>query len=338
MECIICYEIFLTRTHVIKHMRKVHLQHNDLKKIKEQLITVKKEAKRLSDENANLNGINTKLLHDNEQITNEIEKLKDENESLKSELITILKQNCDSNKSVAEKIIENNTIMAKAQVASNNTALSTIQFLTKYFADAPCIEKTTSSIMTDMIIYHDKGIKYGNQQSIDTNLTQEQKDEQVALILIKKFKADKLERFITKGILWYYKKEDPKEQSLWSTDTSRMIFLVKIPVDVGKNLISKWITDKNGDELRNYVIDPIIENMKNIFSNYHQICLEQLKDKNISVAKSNKIRKNQEDLGKMLYVVTDKNFPKTLLAGLISEFDIKKNPKIDLKQITDGKS
>ena len=49
--------------------------------------------------------------------------------------------------------------LATAQVINSQSNLTTIQFLQKYHCDAPCLEKTTRSMVTDMIIYGDKGIK-----------------------------------------------------------------------------------------------------------------------------------------------------------------------------------
>ena len=56
-------------------------------------------------------------------------------------------------------------------------------------------------------------------------------------------------------LLKHYKKNDPSEQSIWNSDTSRLTFLIK---DIVGDK-SEWVTDKKGVKLIKYVIKPVLE-------------------------------------------------------------------------------
>lgn len=303
MDCQLCLKTFSTKSNLAKHIKNIHPLSKDSDK--ECADDMKQKIDELSDK---------------------VCLLEKENNDLKNKIIALLEQTCESTKTItciADKVVDTNNIMAKTQAICNSSTLTTIEFLKKYYRDAPCLEKTTPDIFANMLMNNNKGVIIEEIHDIS-------QDEQLATILIKKFRADKLEKFIIEGILWYYKKENPKDQSIWSSDTSRMIFLVKVPVGVKKQTISKWITDKNGDELKDYVIEPILDNIKEIFNKYNKICIEKMDNIKLTNSSINKIKREQDDLTKMLYIITDKTFPRKLLSGLISEFDIKKNPKIEV--------
>ena len=71
-----------------------------------------------------------------------------------------------------------------------------------------------------------------------------------------------LHKYVGKIIVKEYKKENPQKQSIWSSDTSRLNFVIKQMV--GENDVSEWISDKSGIKISKYIISPLLDNIKNL--------------------------------------------------------------------------
>ncbi|ARF08115.1 C2H2-type zinc finger [Catovirus CTV1] len=75
-------------------------------------------------------------------------------------------------------------------------------------------------------------------------------------------------------IIEKHKKKDPSQQSFWSTDTSRLNYIVKSNNEIddkkkSKTIIKKgndseWIRDKGGVKITQLIIDPLLNNVKKI--------------------------------------------------------------------------
>ena len=60
---------------------------------------------------------------------------------------------------------------------------------------------------------------------------------------------------------------DPAEQSIWTTDTSRLTYVVKQLIS---NNSTKWIIDKKGVETKKYIITPLIKKIQELATDYHK--------------------------------------------------------------------
>jgi hypothetical protein len=78
--------------------------------------------------------------------------------------------------------------------------------------------------------------------------------------------------FIADILVKYFKKEDVTKQPMWSTDTSRCSYIIKILPD-------DWIKDKSGVTLLNKCIEPFINYIDDVIRKYS----ESLEDKEIKI-------------------------------------------------------
>lgn len=74
--------------------------------------------------------------------------------------------------------------------------------------------------------------------------------------------------FIGDYIVKLYKKEEPKDQSVWSTDISRLTYIISESCKKGENV---WTYDKKGVKLRSLIIDPALQYIK---TELHKFCQE----------------------------------------------------------------
>lgn len=69
-------------------------------------------------------------------------------------------------------------------------------------------------------------------------------------------KKNILNSYLGDIIIKYYKKEDPKDQSLWSTDSSRFKYILKELIASKKSM---WSEDDKGLKINKYIIEPLLQ-------------------------------------------------------------------------------
>ncbi len=116
------------------------------------------------------------------------------------------------------------------------TSVSAMSYVMKNYQNAPIFETITDTLLI--------------QQEVD--------DEKFAKALINYHEV--LDQYLGDIIIKLYKKDNPTQQSLWNTDTSRFTYMIKE--------ITKWSVDKNGKETIKYVIDPMLSHVLTLLHSY----------------------------------------------------------------------
>lgn len=83
-------------------------------------------------------------------------------------------------------------------------------------------------------------------------------------------------------IISQYKKIDPSDQSIWNTDSSRLTYVVRnVATDKDKKGKAKnfiWGSDKKGIKINNYLITPLLEQLKDMILNYDKDVCDNFDD------------------------------------------------------------
>lgn len=74
-----------------------------------------------------------------------------------------------------------------------------------------------------------------------------------------------LHRYLGDYIIKHYKTEDPAEQSVWTSDTARLTYLVKELIANNKTC---WIADKKGVKTREKIVKPVLDHVKERIKEY----------------------------------------------------------------------
>jgi prolyl oligopeptidase PreP (S9A serine peptidase family) len=121
-----------------------------------------------------------------------------------------------------------------------NKSMSNIGYLNLHYNQAKPLEKHSSGI---------RDLKINKDESLFSVITYYQRD-------------NSLHKFIGDFIISLYKKDDPKEQSLWTTDCSRLNYLVRTAIKK-KNI---WKIDKAGMIVKENIINPILFEIFSVLS------------------------------------------------------------------------
>lgn len=77
-----------------------------------------------------------------------------------------------------------------------------------------------------------------------------------------------LANFIGDYIIKLYKKEEPKNQSMWSTDISRLTYIIS--ESCGKDKSNMWAYDKKGLKIKKIIIEPALQYIKDVLFEFCQ--------------------------------------------------------------------
>ena len=124
------------------------------------------------------------------------------------------------------------------------TSISALSYVTKNYANAPTLE----------------AIKDYSYLGYDEN----DSDFDLIETLIYEHNTNTLPNYLGDFIVAYYKKLDPQKQSIWNSDTSRLTYVIKEII----NKKSDWAVDKKGIKTSKSIIDPLVEYIKQIVSDY----------------------------------------------------------------------
>jgi len=129
---------------------------------------------------------------------------------------------------------ENNELKQYIKTAKPATTynISIKKMIQQSYPDAPHLEK-----LDDYAILHDD----------DIDLMQD---------LIYYSQKNRAHKYLGDIIIKYYKKDDPKDQSLWSTDSSRLKYIIKELIATNN---SYWNEDDKGLKINKYIIDPLLK-------------------------------------------------------------------------------
>jgi len=125
------------------------------------------------------------------------------------------------------------------------TSVSTMAYVINNYKDAPALESLK-----------------------DYSAIQYEQDNTVFIEnLIYEHNSNKLHVYISDFIIKTYKKDDPTQQSLWNSDTSRLTYLIREIITINK---VDWKVDKKGIKTAKFIIEPILEYIDTQVRNYVQ--------------------------------------------------------------------
>lgn len=153
-----------------------------------------------------------------------------------------------------QSIVPDNTIRNNQTINNNQTYnISIKNCIQQNYPDAPALEGLSdyAKIMYDRDSETDENISMTPDDFIDT--------------LAYEYNNNHLYKYLGDFIIKYYKKEDPAEQSMWTSDTSRLTYIIK---ELLSNKKSIWNHDYKGIKTKEYIIAPLLKYIKGYIDDY----------------------------------------------------------------------
>lgn len=165
------------------------------------------------------------------------------------------------------------------------TYLSVKNFVLQNFPDAPALE-----CLKD---YDDSMESYKMIQNEEYDLLD---------VLMYYNEHGQLHKYLGDFLKANYKKTDPSKQSIWNSDASRLNYIIKEIISDKKS--SDWYSDKSGVKTKQYIIDPLINYIRELVVNHTKNlndCIQELMETD-EMTKEDHIEYNNkfEEMGKVV--------------------------------------
>lgn len=242
----------------------------------------------------------------------------------KQELINkLLKEKQDQEnqflKEMVKKLEEDkkqlNSIIEHYQKTINNagliikTSVSALSYIARNYQNAPVLEKL-------------------NDYTYITYKDDEDKADLIEM-LYTHYETKSLHKYLGDIIVKAYKKDDPNDQSVWTSDPSRLTYIIREIV----NQKAEWLVDKKGIKTTKYIIKPLMDYLDRYLSeNYNEII--QYIEKNVqymSTSELEKLSKNQNNYIHIIQQIRNNLLQPEILKYIAPYFHVTK-----LDQITNN--
>jgi hypothetical protein len=142
-------------------------------------------------------------------------------------------------------------------------------------------------------------------------------------IIIFNYSKQLFDQFVGNIIVNEYKKKNPLDQQIWSSDVTRLSFIVRrILKDMTNQKVDEkiWMQDKKGVCLTQLVIEPIIEEIRVIIFDYCDLCKSQMKVANLKEIE--KLSENVFYILKIMYEINTKEIHSKILKYIAPHFQL----------------
>lgn len=188
------------------------------------------------------------------------------------------------------------------------TSVSALSYIAENYDGAPVLKKL-------------KDYSYIKEQEVDEDDTDDEFD--LIGMLIYHDTKETLNEYLGNIIVEAYKKKDPKKQSIWNSDTVRLNYIIR-------DLINKkpdWTVDKKGVKTTKYIIDPLLEYIRDQVTNY---VLDNTADKFIHLTeyKLNQHAEKLNNCGQIIASIDNKSLSKSILKYIAPHFYLAKSEQL----------
>lgn len=232
--CEYCSKIFTKSYNLHRHMRickeKGNIDNEDITTLKSDHknrdIDIMEEF--MKNNNQIMKQIIDKVLVEKDKMINKV--LAEKEKVLKASHEAMIKR--DKDYEYMKRMLEGAGVIA-------NKSLSALNYSNVYYKDAP------------------KLLPMEKPASV---LNQNKDDDEFIERLIYKHGNKTLVRFIGTHIVYYYRKTNPVDQSMWTSDVVRLNYIIKEA--------SKWVVDKKGVKVCENIIKPILLSIRDLLIAY----------------------------------------------------------------------
>jgi len=103
-----------------------------------------------------------------------------------------------------------------------------------------------------------------NRNNIRAIIYQNRTDDDFVDHILFQYKHDNFVKYLGDGIRVAFVTDDPEKQSIWSTDVTRLNFIIR-------SILRKkpiWLNDSKGEEIKEILINPLLDEIASIVNDY----------------------------------------------------------------------
>jgi hypothetical protein len=314
LQCTKCKTIFLHHSSLSRHRKKncVRLitnsvSKNDLDKNNISKIDVDEKNNINKTLIGEINELKMELKkRDAEKIAELQEALRKKDDEMKKKDEEMRKKDEDAKNEINyfKSLVTNAGAIVKTTNKTNNTIATAMTHIVKNYPNAPTLGS----------------LKLMDYKTISLE------NHDLTTTLASYYKDGLLPKYLSDILVKYYVEADPKNQSFWASDVSRLTFVARIESE-NENEDPQWVYDMKGKLVGKSIIDPMLKNTKIELLEY--INDTPAKIKKLSVADGEKITDVQKTAYKLLDDINSGKLKKQLLKEMSPYFYFYDTKKIE---------
>ncbi|ARF10029.1 hypothetical protein Indivirus_9_6 [Indivirus ILV1] len=192
---------------------------------------------------------------------------------------------------------ENNTFQEILKRVTCPQTVNNITFVVNNYPDAPALEKLPTY----------------------KNLLEAKKMTLIDVVIMY-YNDKKLDKFVGDFIIKSYKKNNAKDQSIWSSDIARLTYIIRESCkNTGADI---WSYDKGGVKVKEFIIDPALNYIKNElikYSDAHNLTTDE-KTLNTLIT-----------ITEIIMIINNNTLSDNIIRYIAPNFALKPNRLIDIK-------
>jgi len=203
-----------------------------------------------------------------------LEKEKELYKNLEKEKTDMLIMFINNANTLLNKSQDNNKITTEAM---KSVSISALKFANEKYSEAPVLKAIEDFNINDL------------------NFEVEKDRRSLTELLIYSAKLKSLDKLLGDHIVKVYKKENPTEQSIHTTDRSRLNYIVKELITSANNGESLWEVDKNGIKICSRIIKPLIDKCIELLLEHQKFLLKKMEGGDFS---------NRDDILTVMHLIS----------------------------------
>jgi hypothetical protein len=207
-------------------------------------------------------------------------KMKYEMEKLKNTYNESLINSEKEKVKILQEVVNNTTKTTAKALKITDKTISAIKYANEHFKNAPEL------------------LPINNFNMLNYDLNDEEDKKLLLETLLYHYRKNSVHKVFGDHIVSIYKKDNITDQSMHTTDTSRMNYIVKIAKD---NNNAKWYTDKNGLVISDVIIEKLINHYVELLKWYQHKLTEEM-NLNPGIIQPEKQQKLENILGMLMEV------------------------------------
>lgn len=218
----------------------------------------------------------------------------------------ILEQKDKQIEQLKEQLLESKEQLLESKKENKPKTIDALSFVQTYYDNAPPMVVIDDTALRSLFYKYenDKNKENKKQEIKETKEMKAKKlgDDEVINNIIHNFNHKKLHKYLGDAIYNFYGNTKSEDQSIWSSDVSRMSFLIrKENKSANKPIISKfiWERDPKGERVKEIAISPLITIVIKLMKKYI--------DKLAKEAQTEKITDYDKIDSRMKYMTTASN-------------------------------
>jgi hypothetical protein len=217
-----------------------------------------------------------------------VRQLEEQNEKL----LNVVSKNAD----ILDKNAEANVINAK----STKKSMSMMSHAMKHFANAPPIKMLEGKQALKLLTYDNK-TKYSSED-----------------LIIYHYNAGTLQKYLGDMLVKEYKMKKAEKQSIWTTDASRLCFIVKQIIEGTGD--DRWMNDRSGITITKLIISPLLTKVCEMLADHIKKFQADAKKENYDMDNAGDVMHKMYDANMIILEISQNELHKEILKYISPHF------------------